>query len=78
MKKLYILLFMGMIGFSVLAQSGNAEAIKTEKEIIQNVLLCFFAGGHVLLEGVPGLGKTVLVKTMGEACNLNFSRIQFR
>jgi len=36
MKKLYSLLFMGMIGFSVLAQSGNAEAIKTEKEIIQN------------------------------------------
>lgn len=36
MKKLYSLLFMGMIGFSVIAQSGNAEAIKTEKEIIQN------------------------------------------
>jgi tetratricopeptide (TPR) repeat protein len=39
MKKLYSLLFMGMIGFSVLAQSGNAEAIKTEKEIIQNAKL---------------------------------------
>ncbi|MEQ1860081.1 MAG: MoxR family ATPase [Chthoniobacteraceae bacterium] len=46
-------------------------------EIVEGVLVAFFAGGHVLLEGVPGLGKTMLVRTLGEAVNLKFSRIQF-
>jgi MoxR-like ATPase len=41
------------------------------------VLIALLAGGHVLLEGVPGLGKTLLVKTLGEALDLHFSRIQF-
>jgi MoxR-like ATPase len=46
-------------------------------EIIDGVLVALFAGGHVLLEGVPGLGKTMLVRTLGEAVNLKFARIQF-
>ena len=41
------------------------------------MLTCIFAGGHCLLEGVPGLGKTMLVKTISEALDLEFSRIQF-
>ncbi|MDZ4861452.1 MAG: MoxR family ATPase [Candidatus Hydrogenedentes bacterium] len=45
--------------------------------IIDGVLTCLFAGGHCLLEGVPGLGKTLLVRTLSEALSLNFSRIQF-
>src|SRR5215204_6155196 len=45
--------------------------------ILEGVLVAFFAGGHVLLEGVPGLGKTMLVRTLGEAVNLKFARIQF-
>jgi MoxR-like ATPase len=46
-------------------------------EILEGVLVAFFAGGHVLLEGVPGLGKTMLVRTLADAVNLSFSRVQF-
>lgn len=45
--------------------------------IVESVLTAIFAGGHVLLEGVPGLGKTLLVRTLGEVLELPFSRIQF-
>ncbi|MPZ75981.1 MAG: AAA domain-containing protein [Deltaproteobacteria bacterium] len=46
-------------------------------DIIRKVLIAFFAGGHVLLEGVPGLGKTLLVKTLSHALGISFKRIQF-
>jgi MoxR-like ATPase len=45
--------------------------------IVEGTLIAIFAGGHVLLEGVPGLGKTLLVRTLGEVLDLSFSRIQF-
>ncbi|MFN3407640.1 MAG: AAA family ATPase [Limisphaerales bacterium] len=45
--------------------------------IVDNTLIALFGGGHVLLEGVPGLGKTLLVRTLGEVLDLSFSRIQF-
>ncbi|MDK2811355.1 MAG: MoxR-like ATPase [Petroclostridium sp.] len=48
-----------------------------QKEIIRQVLICIFSGGNVLLEGMPGLGKTQLVKTIGKVMSLEFSRIQF-
>lgn len=48
-----------------------------QKELIRQVLICILAGGNVLLEGVPGLGKTRLVNTLGQAMGLEFSRIQF-
>jgi MoxR-like ATPase len=48
-----------------------------QHDIVEGVLVAFFAGGHVLLEGVPGLGKTMLVRTLAEAVNLKFSRVQF-
>ena len=48
-----------------------------QTEIIDATLVAFFAAGHVLLEGVPGLGKTMLVRTLAEAVNLKFSRVQF-
>jgi len=54
-----------------------AKVIVGGEPIIDGVLTCLFAGGHCLLEGVPGLGKTLLVRTLSEALNLNFSRIQF-
>jgi MoxR-like ATPase len=46
-------------------------------EIVHGVLTCLFVGGHCLLEGVPGLGKTLLVRTLAEALSLDFSRVQF-
>src|SRR3954453_12265931 len=46
-------------------------------EIVDGTLTAIFAGGHVLLEGVPGLGKTLLVRTLGEVLDLSFNRIQF-
>lgn len=53
------------------------KGIIGQKEIIDNVLIAIFSGGNVLLEGMPGLGKTQLVKTISKALNLKFSRIQF-
>ncbi len=46
-------------------------------EVVDSVLMALFAGGNVLLEGVPGLGKTLLVRTLAQALSLPFSRIQF-
>ena len=46
-------------------------------EIVHGVLTCMFVGGHALLEGVPGLGKTLLVRTLSQALDLKFNRIQF-
>ena len=45
--------------------------------MVEGTLLALFAGGHVLLEGVPGLGKTLLVRTLGQVLDLSFNRIQF-
>src|SRR6185369_2855845 len=46
-------------------------------EIVHGILTCLFVGGHALLEGVPGLGKTLLVRTLSQVLDLHFSRIQF-
>jgi len=54
-----------------------AKAVVGHEEIVDGVLTCLFAGGHALLEGVPGLGKTLLIRSLSEALHLNFSRIQF-
>jgi MoxR-like ATPase len=53
------------------------KVIVGHDEVINHVLTGLFAGGHVLLEGVPGLGKTLLIKTLAESLDLSFSRIQF-
>jgi MoxR-like ATPase len=53
------------------------KVIVGHDRIVEGTLIALFAGGHVLLEGVPGLGKTLLVRTLGEALELPFSRIQF-
>ncbi len=53
------------------------KVIVGQKDLLEQVLLAIVGGGHVLLEGVPGLGKTLLVKTLGQVFDLPFSRIQF-
>jgi MoxR-like ATPase len=53
------------------------KVIVGHDEIVHGVLTCVFVGGHALLEGVPGLGKTLLVRTLADAIDLDFNRIQF-
>lgn len=53
------------------------KVIVGQSEVVRSVLVSILAGGHVLLEGVPGLGKTMLIRTLGQALDLKFSRIQF-
>src|SRR3954452_54037 len=58
-------------------QAEIAKAIVGHEEIIDGVLTSLFVGGHALLEGVPGLGKTALIRALSEALSLKFNRIQF-
>src|SRR5512143_2015791 len=53
------------------------KVIVGQAEVVRHVLVCIIAGGHALLEGVPGLGKTMLIKTLADALTLQFARIQF-
>jgi MoxR-like ATPase len=53
------------------------RVIVGHEDIVHGVLTCLFVGGHALLEGVPGLGKTLLVRTLAQTLDLEFSRIQF-
>src|SRR5882757_1963333 len=58
-------------------QKQLARVIVGHDEIVHGILTCLFVGGHCLLEGVPGLGKTLLVRTLSQTLSLDFSRIQF-
>jgi MoxR-like ATPase len=53
------------------------QVIVGQLDVVRHVLVCIIAGGHALLEGVPGLGKTMLIKTLADVLNLRFSRVQF-
>ncbi|MBV8636046.1 MAG: AAA family ATPase, partial [Burkholderiaceae bacterium] len=53
------------------------RAVIGQEYVVEQVLACCLAGGHVLIEGVPGLGKTLLVKAMAKTFSGDFSRIQF-
>jgi MoxR-like ATPase len=59
------------------ARDAVGRAVVGNGEVIEQVLVAIFAGGHVLLEGVPGIGKTLMVRTIAAALDLPFSRIQF-
>src|SRR5512142_976718 len=53
------------------------KIIVGQQDVVGGVLICLLAGGHVLLEGVPGLGKTTLLRTLSKVMHLKYSRIQF-
>ncbi len=54
-----------------------AKAVVGQHEAIEQTLICLFVGGHALLEGVPGIGKTLLVRSIAQAVDLKFGRVQF-
>jgi MoxR-like ATPase len=58
-------------------ESELAKAVVGHEDLVRNILIAFFAGGHVLIEGVPGTGKTLIVRSLAEVLNLSFNRIQF-
>lgn len=60
---------------AILAEVG--QVIVGQETVVRQVLICVLAGGHALLEGVPGLGKTMLIRTLADVLELKFSRIQF-
>jgi MoxR-like ATPase len=60
-----------------LVRTEIAKVIVGHADVVEGLLICLLCGGHALLEGVPGLGKTLLVKSLGAALHLDFSRIQF-
>src|SRR5256884_7975440 len=58
-------------------RSEIGKVIVGHPDVVDGVLTCLFVGGHVLLEGVPGLGKTLLVRTLSQVLDLKFNRGQF-
>src|SRR5882757_228119 len=60
-----------------LVRAEIGKIIVGQQEVVDGVLVCMLAGGHVLLEGVPGLGKTTLLRTLSRVLHLKYSRIQF-
>ena len=74
---------MNLIASSAIPQGIRAKSTRNRHielghaDIVHGVLTCLFVGGHALLEGVPGLGKTLLVRTLSQVLDLHFNRIQF-
>ena len=60
-----------------LLKSEIGRVVVGQQEVVEGTLLALMAGGHVLLEGVPGLGKTLLVRTLAQTLGLHFARVQF-
>src|SRR3954470_3957676 len=54
-----------------------AQVIVGQQDVVDQLLVCLFARGHCILEGVPGLAKTLMIRTLAQCLSLNFSRIQF-
>ena len=58
-------------------QAELSKVIIGQQEVIEQLLICLFAGGHCLITGAPGLAKTLLVRSVAQIFHLNFQRIQF-
>ncbi len=59
------------------SKSRSARSSSARPDLVRTVLVCLLCEGHALLEGVPGLGKTQLLKTLADVVDLEFTRIQF-
>lgn len=71
---------MPLSSYTATAQAVEAEIGKVivgQTDLIRSVIVCLLCNGHVLLEGVPGLGKTILLRTLAKAVDVQFSRVQF-
>ena len=64
-------------GFVTNLQAGMNQVIVGQKHLVESLLICLLADGHILLEGLPGLAKTLAIKTLAELIEADFSRIQF-
>ncbi|MEM8884540.1 MAG: MoxR family ATPase, partial [Planctomycetota bacterium] len=58
-------------------RSEIGKVVVGQERVVEEILVCLLGGGHALLEGAPGLGKTLLVRTLARCLQLRFSRIQF-
>ncbi len=58
-------------------KASMGKVIIGQQDVIESLIICLLAGGHALVEGVPGLGKTVLVKSLAQATDMAFNRVQF-
>ena len=58
-------------------KASMSRVIIGQENVIDSLIICLLAGGHALVEGVPGLGKTLLVKSLSQATELDFHRVQF-
>src|ERR1700704_6477133 len=58
-------------------QTEMSKTVVGCQEVVRDMLVCFFAGGNLLIESSPGLGKTLLVKTLSRVVDLKFTRVQF-
>ena len=67
----------GVTGLAQALEAELARLIVGQKELVRDTVIALIAGGHVLLEGVPGLGKTVLVRSLGQVLSMSFARVQF-
>jgi MoxR-like ATPase len=74
---LRVLSFDDAQGVATRVRAELARAIIGQQSVIHEILIVFFAGGHCLLRGVPGLAKTLLIKSLAQAVHLKFNRIQF-
>jgi MoxR-like ATPase len=63
--------------FTQAIEKEIGKVIVGQQEVVRHVLICVLTGGHALLEGVPGIGKTTLIRTLSQVLDLKFSRVQF-
>ncbi|MEM8679952.1 MAG: AAA family ATPase, partial [Planctomycetota bacterium] len=69
--------FQQVTDFVARAREHIAKVVVGQDVVVERILIALFTGGHLLLQGVPGLAKTLLVSAISKSINLQFARIQF-